>query len=508
MTEPERKRERKRRLGRFVLLTLLVPLCAAGAIGLNLAYHIYSQNNAVAAMRFPVLAAPHAGQRFLVFAPHCDDETLGTAGLMQQAQAAGCPLHIVIFTNGDGFKASALRQFDKLNVTPADMVRYGTFRQGETRTAISRLGLSPEIVTFLGYPDRGLLPMWTTNWSPQTLYRSGFTRDDHSPYPNAPTLHAPYCGQSVLNDVLKQMQADQPTDIFVTHPSDDHPDHMAASAFVRTAFEWLRAANVPWAKRAHLHYYLVHRGDWPVPQDIHEDNDQYPPAPMTSLDTQWETLPLTLPQTQRKYAAIKRYDSQTALTGRFLYSFARRSELFGTVEDGETKTLTRLPGGALPSGPEAAVWDDLPPVALDPTGDTLLRAFQSGADITRLTACRDDNTVAVRVMMAQSITAHTQITLTLRPLTLHPPRPDSPQPPCLILHTVTSREGISQPLKSVPGSTVVWRGRGVQFSLPLTASPVYWDDPHARLNVAAETRLGRVVIDRTGFRDVACSPPR
>ena len=51
------------------------------------------------------------------------------------------------------------------------------------------------------------------------------------------------------------MLSERPTDIYVTHPNDDHPDHAAASVFVRTAFQQLKASGVARAQTAHLHYY-------------------------------------------------------------------------------------------------------------------------------------------------------------------------------------------------------------------------------------------------------------
>ena len=45
--------------------------------------------------------------RVLVFAPHCDDETLGVGGLMKTLKDAKTPVRTVFFTNGDGFRIAA-----------------------------------------------------------------------------------------------------------------------------------------------------------------------------------------------------------------------------------------------------------------------------------------------------------------------------------------------------------------------------------------------------------------
>ena len=170
----------------------------------------------------------------------------------------------------------------------------------------------------------------------------------------------------MLADVKQQMLADRPTDIYVTHPSDDHPDHAAASVFVRTALEQLKSAGVPWARTARLHYYLVHRGDWPVPQGLNEDAPLSPPSQMAALDTHWERFPLTPYDVKRKYAAIKRYKSQTEMMDRFLFSFARKNELFGTLTDGGG--LGVVPDGHIQLDGNGRDWAGQRPLDLDPVG--------------------------------------------------------------------------------------------------------------------------------------------
>ena len=243
---PAKPRSRRRKWLRAALLALALPLGAAGLFCLATAYKIYAGNEQEKQIIFA--AAPAAGERVLVFAPHPDDETLGAGGMMRQARLQGDDVRAVLITNGDGFRISAAQCFHEITVSPADFVRYAYLRQGEARTALGVLGLPADHVVFLGYPDRGLMPMWTEHWSPNSPFPSAFTGADHCPYNDSPTPHAPYCGQSLLTDIERQMRDDRPTDIYVTHPNDDHPDHAAASVFVRTALEQLRASGVPWAE--------------------------------------------------------------------------------------------------------------------------------------------------------------------------------------------------------------------------------------------------------------------
>src|SRR5262249_5938985 len=149
---------------------------------------------------------------------------------------------------------------------------------------------------------------------------------------------AVYCGEELLNDISAILRDAKPTDVFVTHPSDDHPDHSAASAFVTLALKRFQNLNVAWAKNCDLQYYLVHRGDWPVPQGLQKTDYLVPPSEMTSLDTFWEARPLSSKEVSVKEQGILSYPSQTAVMKRFLVSFARQNELFGMLGDSEVPT--------------------------------------------------------------------------------------------------------------------------------------------------------------------------
>lgn len=492
--------KRPRRWRRALLTGLAVPPLLLGMLGLSAAYHIYANNRTLAEDRhFPAQAAPLAAQKLLVFAPHCDDETLGAAGLMRQARHAGADVHVVIFSNGDGFRVGVEREYKELRVAPADYVRYAYHRQGESRAALKVLGVAADHITFLGYPDRGLMPMWTTNWSAQKPFLSTFTRTDHSPYANSPTPHAAYAGETALADVERQMQADQPTDIYITHPGDDHPDHAAASVFVQTALADLKAKGQPWAQTARLHFYLVHRGDWPCPQGLHEEASLPPPAPMAALDTQWEELPLSVRDVHAKYAAIKRYRSQTELTGRFLFSFARRNELFGTLPDARANALPRVSDNRMVLNGSAAPWAGMLPVALDPAGDTVLRAFQASGDITRLFACRDSRFLYLRMDARQRLTPRVSYKFSLRPLS-----GAGVPSPFLTVAVSPGSEGKAQAVSGSAGASSVWHGSLLEVRLPLAQAGLNAARSGETLYLAAETRFAGIAVDRTGYRAVDC----
>ena len=489
---------------RGLLLTLALPLCLFGLFCLTTAYRIYASNQDE--KRLPSVPPPMPGQRLLVFAPHPDDETLGAAGLMRQARLRGDEVRVVLITNGDGFRISAAQAFREVVVPPKDFVRYAYLRQGEARTALGVLGIPPDHVYFLGYPDRGLMPMWTEHWAPASPVASAYTLADHSPYSDSVTPHTPYCGAALLGDIKRQMLAAQPTDIYVTHPSDDHPDHAAASVFVRTALEQLRASGVPWARTARLHYYLVHRGDWPTPQGLHEEAALLPPGPMTALDTRWSALPLSRRDTQKKYTAIKRYRSQVEMSSRFLYSFARRNELFGTVgEDNAAPGLRQVPDGLFRMDGRSEDWAGQTPVALDAAGDSVMRAFQSSADIVRLFTCRDSKFLYVRLDTARPLSPQVTYTVTLRPI-LPATGPGAVQPPPQLVTLLPGAPGRRLPLPGVPGASYAWRGSLLEAALPLQSVGLASPMPGQTLYVMGQSRFANIEIDRTGFRPVACGP--
>ena len=44
--------------------------------------------------------------RILIFAPHPDDETIATGGIIQKAVAMGLPIHVAFLTYGDNNETS------------------------------------------------------------------------------------------------------------------------------------------------------------------------------------------------------------------------------------------------------------------------------------------------------------------------------------------------------------------------------------------------------------------
>ena len=179
---------------------------------------------------------------------------------------------------------------------------------------------------------------------------------------------------------------------------------------------------------------------------------------MAALDTHWAALPLTRRDVQKKYAAIKRYRSQVSASSRFLFSFARRNELFGTVgNSGDAPGLARVPDGRFRMDGDAGDWIGQTPVALDPAGDSVMRAFQASGDIVRLFACRDSKFLYVRLDTAHAISSQVAYTVTLRPI-LQTSGAGASQPDAPTLTVTPGAAGRRLPLPGVPGGTYAWRG--------------------------------------------------
>lgn len=477
---------------RLTLLGLALPCVYFGGGGLAFFYRQRAANAAHDHAPLPPAPAPTQATRLIVFAPHCDDETLGCAGLMQQTLAAGGQVQSVILTNGDGFRTAVERQSRTLRVGPKDYIQFAALRQDESVQALGNLGITRNNVLFLGYPDRGLMALWNANWMPDHPYISSFTSCDRSPYANTYDANARYCGKDVIADIRATLRAFRPTLITVTHPSDDHPDHAAAAAFVTRALQEAQAdpRDASWARRTQIKYYLIHRGDWPQPQGTHPGEGLFPPSEMIYTDTHWMTLPLKPQQTAQKLKSIEFYPSQTALMRRFLVSFARRTELYGDVSPSH---LLTVPENTITIDASARDWEKLPPALLDPVRDNVLRDLQGGGDIRALYACRDSQWLYLRLDTRQPVNRRFVYTVRLRAF-----RDSGATDP-----TVTTI-----PLR-VPGAIkgqqedvrLAARGRLLEAAIPWkTLTKGHDREPIRTLGISVETTLAGVEVDKTGIR--------
>lgn len=332
----------------------------------------------------PLSLAGH--QRILILAPHCDDETLGAAGLIQSALQAGIKVQVVITTNGDGYLFATMDDFHRIYPTRADFIRMGVLRQQESLAAMQVLGLKPEQVTFLSYPDRGTAALWKTNWSANDPYRSPYTNDRRSPYPVTYNPNSVYAGEDYLADLRAILSAYQPDLVIYPHPDDVHPDHWGLSNFTRLAVALQEEEDSTF--RPDMYAYLVHRPDFPDPKGLLPTQNLLPPIALYELDaSSWFRLDLNPDNVTRKEQAIYQYQSQLPLLKNLLVSFIRANELFAQPRPAALADLT----AGDPLRPDT--WQDaqgrpIDAIQKDPVLDFFTRTALATGDLTAAYAAR------------------------------------------------------------------------------------------------------------------------
>ncbi len=265
----------------------------------------------------------NANDRVLILAPHPDDDILGCSGIIQQAVALHVPVHVVFLTYGDGNELSFLFYRKHPVLEPKAVRKMGLVRHDEAIAAEGLLGLSPENLTFLGYPDVGTLDIWQAHWNHRPPVRSILTRVTAVPYQNAFRPGAPYRGEEVLRDLTTVMRDFRPTKIFVSHPADRHPDHAALYLFTRIVLWNLEREMTP-----EVYPYLIHYKHWPRPLTLQPAVSLDPPAQLTS-EILWQEDRLTPDEIERKQRALQTHRTQYDSSAWFLQSFVRPNEPFG-----------------------------------------------------------------------------------------------------------------------------------------------------------------------------------
>lgn len=350
----------------------------------------------------PTVMPLTATDRVLIIAPHCDDEVLGAGGLLHDAVAIGATVRVALITNGDGFRYAVETEEKTLRATPAQYVQFALLRQAETLAATSSLGLPPGQVTFLGYPDRGIAELWGAYWPADNPYRSLFTHYRVSPYENSYTPNAPYTGTQLAQDLMRLLREFRPTIIVYPHPSDAHTDHWSSNAFVTYALQQLQDQNEAWAATMQRYLYLVHRGQWPLPRGEHLQNPLLPPRTLVGSEAHWFLRPLTAETVTAKRDAILLYHTQTTLMRSYLLSFARETEVFGTID------------------PALVPATGLGRVVDDPAEDTVVRLIDPGADLLAVDVGHDATNLTVRVTLRGAPTTAITYALRLVALTASP----------------------------------------------------------------------------------------
>ncbi|MEQ1731467.1 MAG: PIG-L family deacetylase [Vicinamibacterales bacterium] len=278
-----------------------------------------SQGEMVKAL-FPLLLLLSAcrptqtGIDVLVIAPHPDDEILLAGGVIELAVAQGRHVAVILVTNGD-----------------YSCERDGYLREAESVAALKTLGLPEANVHFLGYPDGALARLASTPLPPmdhrdatgQCIARTGTYADrragrldEHTARTGNP---AEWTSEAITGDLEALLTRLNPTEVYLPHGIDDHPDHAMTYVYFRRAIDRLSTAP------ALVHRGIVHAGEcWP--SDCHAFfTPSVPTPPLPGRLAGYLATERRPVNAQHKLAAITRHTSQLSP---WLTSFARKDEAF------------------------------------------------------------------------------------------------------------------------------------------------------------------------------------
>ncbi|HEY8496975.1 MAG TPA: PIG-L family deacetylase [Limnochordales bacterium] len=434
------------------------------------------------------------GQRWLVVAPHCDDEILGAGGLLHQAVQAGCAVRVVLLTNGDGYNRTALRgQSRRLRLTPDQYIEFAYHRQQETLAALGVLGVSPAEVVFCGYPDRGLAAMWEDHWEFHKPYRSRYTRVTRSPYNNSRTRGAVFCGESVVRDLEEIVREFRPTHVVVPHPHDSHGDHWAGCCFALYALERLRLRGRLPVGGPEVLQYLVHQGIWPRPRGLRPWLPMLPPKAYAYLPFRWTAVELPRESVERKLEALRCYRSQMVFMRNYLLSFVRRTELFGVFQP---LPVPWVEDGAILVDGEAYDWEGIASVALNPRSHLLTRRVGRSADLRAVAACRDGDNLYLRMELR-----HRAVNDYLYCISLYgaggASRGEETRQRLRIGLQVPDRVRIKGEGGWQPAGDIVVRALRSQLEVGIPLSLLGWPE---RVFLGVETRFRGLVMDRVAWQ--------
>ena len=252
-------------------------------------------------------------------APHPDDESLCCGGVIERAREAGAQVSIVWLTSGDAFEFDAAWVEHSLHPGAMGMRALGARRMREARLAALRLGVPAQRQFFLGFPDRGLLPLLLDYV--YVPYRSPYTGLSSVGYAGALQPGLAYEGANLERELEGLLDRLRPTYVLAPSPLDEHPDHHAAGSLV------IRVLGAR-GELARARYWIVHGGaDWPAPRGLHPDDALL--APRLAAGLAWRSVPLDRAERAAKMSALREYRTQMfGLERRFLLAFVRTNELF------------------------------------------------------------------------------------------------------------------------------------------------------------------------------------
>jgi len=272
--------------------------------------------------KFPEI---NSNDNILIIVPHIDDEIISSAGLMQQATKIYAKIKIIYITNGDNNIYSIIKKDKKFNSNPNEFIKLGEQRMIEGKNAIEKVGLNKDNIIFLGYPDKGLLSMFSNLNSGKPYVAQG-TKLSYNPYKNTFRQEQEYTGNNVLSDLTQIILDFKPTLIITSHLKDKHTDHKATFLFVEKV---IKDTNY----KLKVFSFITHYPKFPQSKKLVMNEFLFPPNKLF-IQNYWFSLSLSQEEEQKKLEAINQYSSQLSLLSfdDLLKSFVKQNEIFELIE--------------------------------------------------------------------------------------------------------------------------------------------------------------------------------
>jgi LmbE family N-acetylglucosaminyl deacetylase len=260
--------------------------------------------------------------KLLIVAPHPDDESLATGGLLQRAFASEVPVRILFGTKGENNPWAQRFWERRWNIGRDERAGWGERRRQEALNAISVLGGKPDCARFLNLPDQGITG----------LLMKG--------------------AQELLALFAEEIEEWRPTLVVIPAMRDAHPDHSALSVMLSMVLDSFGGLL------GQVWEYLVHE-------------------PQVAITRQPVTLRLSSEEVEGKQQAILCHETQVALSRRRFTRFSKVEEAYylhnptGFTSDDGSVLAARAREGVL-NLLISADWRDR-------LGSQILLAFRSSA---------------------------------------------------------------------------------------------------------------------------------
>ncbi|OQB06411.1 MAG: glucosamine-6-phosphate deaminase-like protein [bacterium ADurb.Bin212] len=232
-----------------------------------------------AATILPEMSLDLTDKKILILSPHCDDEILSSAGLIQRAQQNNSNVRVVITTDCNSRKI-------------------GTKRQEESKKALESVGIKNDNILFWNLPEKD-------KSSQQNIKDS-----------------------DVYGLIKSEVESFLPDLLLAPHFDDTHIDHKIVGSSVAEIIE--EEKNI----KPIVAYYLIHYNflKYPSPSGFNPDDYLLPPVRLIGLNEEWFKLTLSGEEIENKKEAIFMYKSQLSIRNPILQDllldFIRQNELF------------------------------------------------------------------------------------------------------------------------------------------------------------------------------------